>query len=447
MTPERSAHTFATSPAENVVAPLSPEDRSILSLENETVAGHTCKVIVLDGQIDADQLRASVASRLGLAPELRKRLEIVSGGPCWVPVSALDLDAHVIAHKPSIPLDDAGLRFAVADLFGHRLDRSRPLWRMDVFARLNENRSAVIWRIHHALADGTTAMRLARAVLWDREIQSETPRSSAPVTQEPTSLHADPRRYRGIRTVVREAPRLWHRSLFDGHIGARRSVAFATADSRALHRAATACGGATLNDAVLTVVAGGLRGWLEATHGHLGSVRVKVPVSLHDAHVQTGPEEDQPGNRDSFFCLDLPLGSGDPFERMVAIRRATKSRKDGHDAQRLDALMRELGRASPRLRQFAERALAHPRSFALNVSNVKGPAPTPTVLGLNVRSMHSVAEIRERHALRVAVMSLGDTISFGVCADPTLIPDVDTLAEHMQLEAAALTNGRPARAV
>ena len=444
MTSESSAHGFATGPAEHIVAPLSPEDRSILALENETVVGHTCKVIVLDGQIDADQLRASVASRLDLAPELGKRLEIVSGEPCWVPVAALDLDAHVVAREPNLPVDDAGLRVAVADLFGRRLDRSRPLWRMDVIARLSENRSAVIWRIHHALADGTTAMRVARAVLWDRDVQGETPHSSALVTQMPTSPPTEPRRSHTMRTIVREAPRLWHRSPFDGHIGARRSVAFATADVHALRRAATACGGATLNDAVLTVVAGGLRGWLEAAHGHLGSVRVKVPVSLHGAHAQSSPHEIQPGNRGSFFCLDLPLGSSDPFERLAAIRRATKSRKDGHDAQRLDALMRELGRTSPRLRQFAERALAHPRSFALNVSNVKGPAPTPTVLGLDVRSMYSLAEIRERHALRVAAMSLGDTISFGVCADPTLIPDVDTLAEHMQLEAATLANCPPA---
>ena len=102
--------------------------------------------------------------------------------------------------------------------------------------------------------------------------------------------------------------------------------------------------------------------------------------------------------------------------------------------------MRELGRTSPRFRQFAERALAHPRSFALNVSNVRGPHRPVTVLGLAVQSFHSVAEIRERHALRVAVMSLADTVSFGLCADPTLIADVDKLAEHIQLEAAALAN-------
>jgi diacylglycerol O-acyltransferase len=59
---------------------------------------------------------------------------------------------------------------------------------------------------------------------------------------------------------------------------------------------------------VLAVVAGGLRRWLEARHGHLGAVRVKVPVGLHGPPLAPGDDARQPGNRDSFFCLDLPLG-------------------------------------------------------------------------------------------------------------------------------------------
>ena len=102
--------------------------------------------------------------------------------------------------------------------------------------------------------------------------------------------------------------------------------------------------------------------------------------------------------------------------------------------------MRELARA-PRLRQFAERALAHPRSFALNVSNVPGPRQPVQVLGVPVRALYSLAEIREHHALRVAVVSLAGTLNFGLVADPTLLPGVDQLAGDMQAEAAALTAG------
>jgi diacylglycerol O-acyltransferase / wax synthase len=427
-------------PVDRLVGRLSSEDLDILSLENETVAGHTCKVIVLDGEIDPDRLTASIASRLDRGPELRLRLQSVDGDPWWGSAATVDLDRHVVVHEGGGRLDDAGLRAKVARLFEQRLDRSEPLWRMDVLPELSDGRSAVIWRMHHALADGTTFMRLASAVLWDQEV--DRVRSTGPPSERsPTSSRStESQRSRPIRTFVRETPRPWSRSPFDGHIGAQRSVAFATARLDGLHRAAAACEGATVNDAVLAAVAGGLRRWLEAGHGHLGVVRVKVPVSLHGMPAHRGDDGRQPGNRDSFFCVDLPLGATNPLDRLETIRRATRSRKDGHDAERLDALMRDLGRASPRLRQFAERALAHPRSFALNVSNVKGPRRPVHVLRLPVRSFHSVAEIRERHALRVAVMSLADTISFGLCADPTLIPDVDKLAEFMQVEATVLAD-------
>jgi hypothetical protein len=202
---------------------------------------------------------------------------------------------------------------------------------------------------------------------------------------------------------------------------------------------ARATDGATVNDAVLTVVAGGLRRWLDAHHGHLGPVRVKVPVSLHGVSLAPGDDARQPGNHDSFFCLDLPLGTADPIQRLAAIRRATRIRKQDHDAQHLDALMRELT-GTPRLRRFAERVLAHPRSFALNVSNVPGPRRPVHVLGVPVRSLHSLAEIRERHALRIAVVSVAGTLNFGLVADPTLIADVGDLASAMQAEAATLTS-------
>ena len=437
---------LAGSSGDRFVSQLSPEDLSILALESETVAGHTCRVIVLCERIDHDRLRASIGARLDRAPELSLCLREIDGVPCWVSDPEVDLRAHVVARNSASPLDEAGLRTTVARIFELRLDRSRPLWRIEVIPELAGGGSALIWRIHHALADGSTAMRIATAVLWDEE-----PGGNVRAGQPPSGPHAPGHaktagarhRPRDLPAIVREAPRPWRRSPFDGQIDARRSVAFATVELDALHRLAAATDGATLNDAVLAVVAGGLRRWLEAHHGHLGAVRAKVPVSLHDVSADRREGTLEPGNRDSFFCLELPLGPRDPLERLAAIRGATRVRKRDHDAERLDALMRELGHTSPRLRRFAERALAHPRSFALNISNVHGPRGGVDVLGVPVRALYSIAEIGERHALRVAVASLGNALDFGLCADPTLLSDVEQLAEAMQAEAAALLAQEP----
>jgi WS/DGAT/MGAT family acyltransferase len=327
----------------------------------------------------------------------------------------------------------ARLRAAVARVFEQRLDRSRPLWRIDVIPSLAGGGSALVWRIHHALADGTTAMRVADAALWDEQADAPRRRTSA-ATKKGVSPAVE-HRFAGLRAAAREAPHPWYRSPFNGHIDARRAVAFTSVEFDGLRSVARATDGATINDAVLTVVAGGLRRWLEDRHGHLGAVRIKVPVSLHDP----APGRDhaaEEGNRDSFFCLDVPLAA-DPMDRLRAIRRATRVRKEGHDAQELDELMRGLAHAPP-LRSFAERVLTNSRSFALNVSNVPGPRQPVHVLGAPVRALYSIAEIREHHALRIAVVSLYDTLNFGLTADPTLVPDVDQLADHMQADVTAM---------
>jgi diacylglycerol O-acyltransferase / wax synthase len=435
--------------------PLSPEAQLILALENETVAGHTCKVIELGASVDIDRLRASIAERLPRAPKLSMRLSEIDGAPWWVPDPQVDIAAHVVECGESAA-DEAGFLAAVSAIFAQHLDRSRPLWRMDLIPRMPGGGSTLLWRIHHALADGLTAMRMAGTVLWEPapaggsapRVPPDHGRGSAPALADSTgsarggAAVAQQHRLGGLLAAVREAPQPWLRSPFDGHIDGRRAVAFTTADLGGLRQVATATDGATVNDAVLAVVAGGLRRWLEAHHGHLGTVRVKVPVSLHSPPLIPGDAGSEPGNRDSFFCLDLPLGSADPLERLAAIRRATRVRKQGHDAQHLDALMRGLAR-TPRLSRFAERILAHPRSFALNVSNVPGPRRPVQVLGVPVRALYSLAEVREHHALRVAVVSIADSLNFGLVADPTLLDDVDQLAADMHAEAAALIACRP----
>lgn len=411
---------------------MSAGDLAILGLESETVAGHTGKVVLVRGRVDIGQLRAAIAARLDRAPALGLRLADVGGEAWWVPDPLIDIGAHVV--QSAVAGDEAGFTGTVAGIFSQHLDRSRPLWRIDVVPRRSDGGTGLVWRIHHALADGITAMRMARAVLWDDQPAA---REVGPAGRaRPGSAAAgasSPRRAGGLLAAVREAPRPWLRSPFDGHVDACRSVAFASAGLDGLRRAAHAAEGATVNDAVLTVVSGGLRRWLEARHGQLGAVRVKVPVSLHG---QPAGAREQ-GNRDSFFCLDLPLDPADPLARLTAIRRATRVRKQDHDAQHIDALMRHLAR-TPRLDHFAQRVLAHPRSFALNVSNVPGPPRPVDVLGEQVGAVYSLAEIGEHHALRVAVVSFADELNFGFVADPTLLPDVGDLAADVRAEAALL---------
>jgi diacylglycerol O-acyltransferase len=74
----------------------------------------------------------------------------------------------------------------------------------------------------------------------------------------------------------------------------------------------------------------------------------------------------------------------------------------------------------------------------VNVSNVPGPREPVSVLGSPVRALHSIAEIGERHALRIAVVSLADSLYFGFCADPAIVDDLEAMAAGVEADAAAL---------
>src|SRR5262245_31244328 len=404
--------------------PLSPEDRAILDLEGETVAGHACKVVLLEGPAPGvEDLRREVAGRIAGAPELTRRLAEVGGAPAWVAAEGFDVADHVVASPAGPPFDAAGLRREVARLFAERLDRARPLWRIDVVPLADGGR-ALVWRTHHALADGTAAMRLADAVLWDARPAPEGARASAAA--------ADRERRRRLRGVLhREFGPPGHRSPFDGRIGTRREVAFGTIPLRPLHDAARAACGGTVNDAVLSSVGGGIRRWLEARGGRLGTLRVRVPVSLHH-------QGDDAGNRDSFFSVGIPLDEPDAVARLQAVSAATAARKAAGDAETLDRVSRELARAAPALEALVERLEASPRAFAVAVSNVMGPRTAVSVLGARVTRLYSLAEIGPRHALRVGAVSLGESLSLGLCADPDLVDDVQAIAEGAEAEAHAL---------
>lgn len=411
---------------------LSDEDAAILALESARIAGHTCKIVRLAAPVEggapptAERLREQIAARLDAAPQLRWRLEVDGGTAAWADAGVPDLDAHVRA-VPG-PLDEAGLREHAAFLMASRLPRDRPLWSVDVVERLDDGGAAILFRVHHALADGSTVMHLGRTVLWDEDaVPVARSRPHPPSTRQPHLTAA----------VAHElVPHSSAHTPLAGRAGTRRAVAMATADlatvkaighGREPH--------ATVNDVVLAAVAGGLRRWLLHHHGPLPDVRVKVPVSLH------APGDDA-GNRDSFYAVDLHLAEEDPLARLDAIRADEDARKHDGDALALDELLHGLGRRAPALARLVQRWESSARVFALNVSNVPGPRGIVHVLGAPARAMHSLAEIGDHHLLRVAVVSMGGELGFGLCADADAVPDLEVIAagigdELMALAAAA----------
>ena len=410
---------------------LSAEDARILALESGNVRGHTCKLIVFDGEHGVEELRDHLSHRIQAVPRLRQRLAAAPPGlPKWVDDTDFSLEHHVRACGPA---DDAELRRLVGEVMTEPLDRDRPLWAMDVVSPLAGGRTALIWRIHHAMADGMTAMRMARELLLDpaeTELHDSVP-SPAGAARPPRGGVAAAARAaaRSPAVLRRELGRHASASPLDRPVGPRREVAFVDAPVAELRRIGHAAPErATVNDVVLAAVAGGLRGWLERLGARPEGLRAKVPVSLHR------PEERDAANRDSFMVVDLPLDQPDPLERLCTVARETRECKLRHEAETLDGFFRDLSHLSRSLERFAEHWAMSPRVFTLNVSNVPGPRGPQRVLGSQLLEFHSLAEIAHRHALRVAVVSAADRISFGLCADPDAVDRLDLIARGIESE-------------
>ena len=404
---------------------LSAEDARILALESGTIRGHTCKLIVIAGVRSAAEVRAQLEERLVSVPQLTRRLDPAANPPAWVDDPAFSIDRHVVDRGA---LDDAGLRGLVASAMETPLDRKHPLWAMDVVSPLAGQRTALVWRIHHAVADGMTAMRMASALLLDAapgELHSHRPsHPRASPLRLAASLPKTLRQALGRRASL---------SPLACHAGPRREVAFVDAPLEELHSIGHAAPvHATVNDVALNAVGAGLRAWLDEIGAPLEGVRVKVPVSLHQ------PGEPDSANRDSFIFVDLPVEQRDPIERLAAVARETRDCKRRHDAETLYAFFSGLGRVSRALDRRAEQWAMSPRLFTLNVSNVPGPPGPQLVLGAPMLELHSLAEIAHRHVLRVAIVSAGGRISFGLCADADAVDRLDVIADGIRSELDAL---------
>jgi WS/DGAT/MGAT family acyltransferase len=425
---------------------LSQDDAQILRLESRVIKGHTGKVLVVapgsDGHaLSVDLLRDQVRERMGTFPRLGQRVEeprLRLGRLAWVEAPNVDLDWHVAEPDRADPLSDEELRRAVGDLLSERLDHTRPLWRFDALPLTGE-RTALVGRIHHAMADGVSAIRLVAGLLWDAEAGSpsspppaQTPTSSsmtgssagASAASRPTVSEA-----REARILIRLPGALWRElrpgadSDLDRHIGPAREVAWTSFPLERLKRIEHAASdGVTVNDVILAVVAGGLRRWLGGDDRSPGDLRVQCPVSLH-AREEAG---EQLGNRDSFMNLDLPISEPDPAARLRLINTETSERKLGHDADTLYAFFHALGRFRP-LYRGVTRLTSGPRGFALSVSNVPGPRQRALILGHAVEQFSSFAEPADRHALRLSVISLAGELAFGLCSDPEAISGLDGL--------------------
>ena len=146
-------------------------DAGFLLTETSTMPWQVLGVLVLDPStapepFTFDTVRRLVAARLDSIEAFHKVIvrDPLSVWPSWADAE-VDLDQHL--HVADLPPDAgiADLEELAARIAEERLDRNRPLWEFHVVERLADGRAAIIAKVHHALADGVTAVGILSGLL------------------------------------------------------------------------------------------------------------------------------------------------------------------------------------------------------------------------------------------------------------------------------------------
>jgi WS/DGAT/MGAT family acyltransferase len=442
---------------------LSGLDSSFLHLERSGAHMHVASAIVFEGSPPThEEFRDQIESRLHLVPRFRQKLRFVpfdQGRPVWVDDPFLNLDYHVRRTALPAPGSEEQLRNLAARIFSQQLDRTKPLWELWLVEGLCEDRFAVIGKSHHALVDGVSGVDIT-TVLFDLEQEPDHPPVRPPKwapRPEPSDLGllrdalreraTSPREFvRGVRAVLR-GPRKVLRGLadtgkllevaaaapatpFNVEIGPHRRIAFVRADLDDFKRVKNAHGG-TVNDVVLSVVAGALGNYLRA-RGHDTEelkLRAMVPVS-----VRADEEHGALGNRISAMMAPLPVFSQDPVERLRLVSETMGDLKGSGQAVGAELLTKLTDFAPPTIASQAARLQPAQRFFNLVVTNVPGPQFPLYLMGRRMDSIFPLVPLARRQALCIGIMSYDGKIDFGLVGDYDAMADLDSFG--LDLEAA-----------
>ncbi len=428
-------------------------------------------------------LRAHMASRLPIAPVLRRKLwwmPLNLANPAWVDADP-DLKQHIVEIKlpASAKLGDghAELEAQVSKLHPVLLDRKRPLWKFHVFEGLapsadGRKRVGLYSQLHHAAVDGQAAVALANAIMdistTPRVIEDKPSKRPKTFRLEMTEM------LRGVlgnqaqklATIVSNLPStvgtlkdaaalaastssllgrkgskagpnnlaLAPRTPLNASVTAERAFACVTLPMREVKELGRAHE-ATINDMVLMLCSSALRRYYGKRRNlPRKSLIAAVPISLREKGDTTSD------NQASMSLVSLGTHIADPRKRLDHVKAATAAMKAtmGSVKSILPTDFPSMGmpwliEAATALYGKAKVADRIPQMANVVISNVPGPPVPLYMAGAQMMTNYPTSIIAHGMGLNITVQSYDRSLDFGLMADAAAMPDVRELAEAITI--------------
>ena len=449
---------------ETFYEPLSYLDSSFLALETRTTHMHVAGVALFDagplrrgdGGIDIARIRSHIGSKLQYISRYRQRLGYVpyNRSPVWIDDDSFNFDYHVRHTSLPRPGTDEQLRNLAGRIVSQQLDRSKPLWELWVVEGLQDDRFALIAKIHHCMIDGVSGVDLSTILLNivpTAEIE-DSPDWHARPAPNGTQLAVAEMARTARRTIdnlgsvgelVKESRQFLesagHRlaavrsSLESGwltsaartplnpEIGPNRRFDWTEIPLEEVKAVKNGLGG-TLNDVVLATVAGAIRHFLEVERNFPTKnleFRVMAPVS-----VRKPDQRGQLGNQVAMWLVSLPVAEPDPVKRLRMITAETLHLKKSDQALGASTLV-ELSRGTPLpLLSLANRLVGSSvRPFNMTVTNVPGPQFPMYLLESKMLANFPIVPLWQQHGVGIALFSYDGRLLWGIHADYDALPD------------------------
>jgi WS/DGAT/MGAT family acyltransferase len=468
----------------NIMQQLAGQDASFLYIENESIKSHFTILTVYDQSALKKPLRyrdilTYFDARIAGMPVFRRKLFPVPldlDAPYFADDPGFNIEAHV--RHIALPKPGDWRQFCIlsAQIQAVPIEMNKPLWDMHIIEGLDSVEGipsgsfAILTRLHHAIADGTTARGILMA-LHHPAGKPPTPLPAAPAELPPTlaemavrGAQNNARQLSGIplrlaKLVPGAGPALAKvasaavekmfaddsdtdaldgtkvpKTIFNGDMEYRRVFQLRRYPLEAIKRMRELAPGSTLNDVVLALIGGGMKRYLAARgEKHEVDLVALCPINLREDKLTNAS---QLGNNISLMQVNLNTRTADPAKRLAKLLGATTTAKLAQKASTAKELI-ALSKNAPNLFLAVGSRLATRAAFRKGaavrlsnciITNVPGPQEPLYFMGARLELFTGVAPISPGSGISFPVTSYCGLLCISFTACPGWIEDPQQLA-------------------
>ncbi|MDP2824945.1 MAG: wax ester/triacylglycerol synthase family O-acyltransferase [Sulfuritalea sp.] len=440
---------------------MSAVDTAWLRMDRPTNLMMIVGVMVFKERIDFDRLRNTIEARLvGRYRRFRQCAVQEVAGAFWQDDPDFDIDAHLKRRALPANAGKRELQALASELAVQPLNPGKPLWRFDLIEDY-EGGSAMVVRIHHSIADGIALVGVILS-LTDLAPHAAVQKRVAP---EPEEADADESSgglldtlAEALSSAVSMGSELGGKALdlasvrdrlstygrhgiglltelakllamppdsatsLKGKTSTVKRVAWSDPVPLAEVKAMGKALGCSVNDILLSTVAGALRAYLLQKGESVRDVGVRamIPVNLRSAR-----DEGTLGNRFGLGTLLLPLHEGNPFARLFLVRERMNELKGSYQPPLTLGILAAVGVAPKIVQQQFLDILAAKASTVM--TNVPGPKQPLYLAGSRLEQCMFWVPQSGDIGVGVSILSYNDNVQFSLITDRHFVPDPETI--------------------